>query len=278
MNRFLSGSAKAALVLSLSMLTFIGAARVTYAAESSVTSQVKEAAKVLAPTGKLRVGLYPGSPNSLLKGVNGASDVGMGFELGAALAKYLNVPFDPIIFAKNGDVLAAAKEGKIDFVFVNATPAREQYLSFAAPILLSEQSYLVGPKCEVRSIKEIDRPFMKIGVAGGSTSEAVLPGLLKNAKLISTKNMKEAEQMLLSGELDAFATNKGILYDLAGKVPGAVVLDETWGQEQIAIGVPKGRESAMPVLENFTKDMRSGNFVPEAMQRAGMRGVKLNRP
>jgi len=247
------------------------------ATEKLTSAQISQATATLAPTGKLRVGLYPGSPDSLIQSDGPDGNKGMGFEIGRALAKYLNIPFEPIIFPKNGDVLAAAKEGKIDFVFVNATPVRAEFLDFVEPTIFSEQSYLVGPKCEIRSIAEIDRPYMKIGVSGGSTSQAVLPTILKNAMLVPTKSLKETEQMLISGEIDAFATNKGILFELADKIPNTVVLDGAWGLERIAIGIPKGRSTGLPVIAEFSKEILADGLVAEAVKRAGMRGVKLNK-
>ena len=117
---------------------------------------------------------------------------------------------------------------------------------------------------------------MKIGVSGGSTSQAVLPTILKNATLVPTKSLKETEQMLISGEIDAFATNKGILFELADKIPHTVVLDGAWGLERIAIGIPKGRSSGLPVIAQFSKEILAQGLVAGAVKRAGMRGVKLN--
>lgn len=247
-----------------------------FSTEKLTTAQMAQATATLAPTGKLRVGLYPGSPDSLIQSEGPDGNKGMGFEIGRALAKYLNVPFEPIIFPKNGDVLAAAKEGKIDFVFVNATPVRAEFLDFVEPTIFSEQSYLIGPKSEIRSMAEIDRSNVKVGVSGGSTSQAVLPTILKNAKLIPTKSLKETEQMLASGEIDAFATNKGILFELADKIPNTVVLDGAWGLERIAIGIPKGRAEGLPVIAQFSKEILADGLVGNAVKRAGMRGVKLN--
>jgi len=65
--------------------------------------------KALAPTGRLRVGLYPGSPGSLMVGDTPDKNRGLGFELGRAFAQFLDVPFEPIIFATNGEILAQAK-------------------------------------------------------------------------------------------------------------------------------------------------------------------------
>lgn len=268
--------AKVSLIILLQCFA-LGSAGPAFATEKVTTAQIAQATTLLAPTGRLRVGLYPGSPDSLIQSDNPQDNKGMGFEIGRALAKYLNIPFEPVVFPKNGDVLAAAKEGKIDFVFVNATPVRAEYLDFVAPIIFSEQSYLAGPKCEIRSIAEIDRPYMKIGVSGGSTSQAVLPTILKNAQLIPTKSLKETEQMLLSGEIDAFATNKGILFELADKIPGTVVLDGAWGLERIAIGIPKARAQALPVIAQFSQEILASGLVEQAVKRAGMRGVKLNQ-
>jgi polar amino acid transport system substrate-binding protein len=275
MMSYLSRVAKIFLIIAVPAFVLLGA-RQAVSAEKLTSAQITQATATLAPTGKLRVGLYPGSPDSLIQSDGPEGNKGMGFEIGRALAKYLNVPFEPIIFPKNGDVLAAAKEGKIDFVFVNATPVRAEFLDFVAPTIFSEQSYLVGPKCEIRSISEIDRPFMKIGVSGGSTSQAVLPTILKSATLIPTKSLKETEQLLLSGEIDAFATNKGILFELADKIPNTVVLDGAWGLERIAIGIPKGRSDGLPVIAQFSNAIIAEGLVADAVKRAGMRGVKLN--
>ena len=275
MMSYLSRVAKTFLIITLQVIC-LGNAGNARAAETLTTAQITQLAATLAPTGKLRVGLYPGSPDSLIQSDGPEGNKGMGFEIGRALANYLNVPFEPIVFPKNGDVLAAAKEGKVDFVFVNATPVRAEFLDFVEPTIFSEQSYLVGPKCEIRSISEIDRPYMKIGVSGGSTSQAVLPTILKNATLIPTKSLKETEQMLLSGEIDAFATNKGILFELADKIPNTLVLEGAWGLERIAIGIPKGRSSGLPVIAQFSKEILAQGLVADAVKRAGMRGVKLN--
>ena len=275
MRTYIARMIKILFVLCLPVFVLFAAGHAR-AAEKLTTAQMAQATATLAPTGKLRVGLYPGSPDSLIQSEGPDGNKGMGFEIGRALAKYLNVPFEPIIFPKNGDVLAAAKEGKIDFVFVNATPVRAEFLDFVEPTIFSEQSYLVGPKSEIRSMAEIDRSNVKVGVSGGSTSQAVLPTILKNAKLIPTKSLKETEQMLASGEIDAFATNKGILFELADKIPNTVVLDGAWGLERIAIGIPKGRAEGLPVIAQFSKEILADGLVGNAVKRAGMRGVKLN--
>jgi len=230
--------------------------------------------QLLAPTGKLRVGVYPGSPNSMIVGSTPDKNAGVGFELGRAFAQYLGVPFEPVVYQMNGEVLTAAKEKKVDFVFTNATPVRAEYIDFVEPVLLIEQSYIVSTNSKIKKIDDIDVPGVKVGVSAGSTSQATLPKLLKNATFVVTPNLQIAEQKIKSGEIDAFATNKAILFELADRLPNSTVLTGAWGYEKISAGLPKGREQGLALLAKFSEEMRQKGFVNEAAARAGLRGLK----
>jgi tripartite-type tricarboxylate transporter receptor subunit TctC len=47
--------------------------------------------------------------------------------------------------------------------------------------------------------------------------------------------------MLQQGRIEVFATNKGILFEMADELPGAQVLPGRWGFENLTIAIPKGR-------------------------------------
>lgn len=231
--------------------------------------------QMLAPAGCLRVGLYPGSPGSLIEGDTPESNRGLGFELGQAFAHYLGVTFAPVIFATNGEILAQAKQGQLDFVFVNATPVRAEYLALAAPLLFTDQSYLVGPRCFVQKIEDIDMKGIRVGVSAGSTSEATLPTLLRSAQVVSTQSLQDVVHLLSSGEIDAFATNKTILSELADSIQGSRVLEGAWGRESIAIGIPKVRMPALSVVTEFCSFVKESGLLAQAVRRAGMRGAQM---
>ena len=230
---------------------------------------------VLAPTGRLRVGLYPGSPASFLGAQGELPERGLGFELGRAFATFLSIPFEPVLFQTNGEILSAVRQELLDLVLVNATPVRAQYLALAEPVLFTDQTYLVGPDCVVRSIGQIDRAGVRIGVSAGSTSEATLPRLLKQATVVATHGLDQVVNLMREGKLDAFATNKTILSELADRLPGAVILDGAWGTENIALGIPKHREAALDVLKQFSQTAQASGLVEQAIRRAGMRGARL---
>jgi polar amino acid transport system substrate-binding protein len=80
-----------------------------------------EARLILAPSGVLRAGLYPGTPTSILPDAGSGEPRGVGYDLGKELARRLGVPYEPVVFAKNAEVLAAVKSGEVDVAFTNAT-------------------------------------------------------------------------------------------------------------------------------------------------------------
>jgi polar amino acid transport system substrate-binding protein len=255
--------------VALLLALFAGCATVATAPDLS-------AVRALAPSGKLRVGLYPGTPTSIIGEPTSGNANGIGFELGRALAERAGVSFEPVVFPRNADVLAAAKLGIVDMVFTNATPARMNDMDFSPTVLQIEQGYLVPAGSAIRAFDEIDRTGVRVGVSEGSTSEATLSRELRNAKVVRTSSLKTAIEMLSSGQLDAFATNKATLFEMSEALPASRVLDGRWGLESFAIGIPKGHEAAMPLVRAFVSDAKANGVLTGAVERAGLRGTVLS--
>jgi polar amino acid transport system substrate-binding protein len=86
-------------------------------------------------------------------------------------------------------------------------------------------------------------------------------------------SLADASRALSEGRLDAFATNKAILFEMSDGIPGSRVIGN-WGAESIAFGVPKGRPAALAYVERFVEEERRNGGVAAAAQRAGLRGLK----
>jgi polar amino acid transport system substrate-binding protein len=231
-----------------------------------------EVRTALAPTGKLRVGVYLGSPTSLVRDAAGEAR-GVSVDLGRALAQRLGVPYEQVEFARLALVLDALKAGSVDFTVTNATPARAAEMAFTEPLVNLELGLLVMPGSRVTAVDGVDRPGIRVGVAQGSTSQATLSRQLQQAQVVAAPSLKAAAEMLARGEIDCFATNKGILWEMADGLPGARILDGRWGLEHLAIAVPKGRDAGMAYLREFARDARESGLVQRAAQRAGLRGT-----
>jgi polar amino acid transport system substrate-binding protein len=231
---------------------------------------------VLAPTGKLRVGVYPGSPTSLVKSASGDSR-GVSVDIGQLFARRLGVPYEQVEFARLASVLDALKAGQVDFTITNATPARSADMNFSAPLVELELGYLVMPAARVRALADVDQPGIKVGVSQGSSSQAALTLQLTQAQVVPAPSLKVAAEMLSKVQIDTFATNKAILFEMADGLPGAKVLDGRWGLEQLAIAIPKGREDGMPFVRRFADDVKADGSVQRAAERAGLRGTVTAR-
>lgn len=236
-------------------------------------SGVVAEAAILAPTGRLRVALYPGTPTSILPGANGTEARGVGHDLGRALATRLGVVFEPVVYAKNADVLAAVKSGAADIAFTNASPARAKEMDFSPPYLDIELGYLVAPGAAIADIAGIDRPGVRVAVTAGSTSDSVLSRDLKAATVLRATTVGEGIRLLVSGAAEAYATNKSTLFEMADAVPGGRVLAGNWGLERHAIAIPKGREAGLPFLRDFVDQAKREGTVAAAIAHAGLRGA-----
>jgi polar amino acid transport system substrate-binding protein len=230
--------------------------------------------ELLAPDGKLRVGLYLGSPTSILRDSGSSEARGVGHDLGMALARRLGVAFEPVVFPANAQLLEAVRAGRVDVVFTNATPERAGYLDFTPTVLEVEQGYLVPSGSRIANAADVDRPGVRVGVSQGSTSQKVLGSDLKHAAVVPAPTLQAAREWLSAGKLDAYATNKAILFEMGERLPGSKVLDGRWGVEHFALGIPKGRERAMPYLGRVVGAMASDGEVDRAVERAGLRGTR----
>ena len=223
--------------------------------------------------GQAASGSVPGQSHVDHRGFHAGGARGVGHDLGRELARRLAVPFEPVVFPKNADVLAAVKSGQVDVTFTNATAARAKDMDFSAPLLEVEQGFLVAPASPVAALAEVDRTGMRVGVSEGSTSESVLSREFRHAVIVRAPTIKDAIGMLSAGKLDAFATNKAILFEMSDDLPGSRVLDGRWGLERFAFGIPKGRDQGLDFMNRFVQEANAEGLVTRAVDRTGLRGT-----
>ena len=227
----------------------------------------------LAPNGQLRVGVYRGSPSSYLQGTASEPDRGVGFMLGRSAADVLGVTFKPIIFSKNADVLAALDASEVDLVFTNATPARASVIAFTSALLDVEKSILVPGDSTHSNLEQIHSLPLRIGINVGSTTGIELQPLYPNAELVPVATLAVAARQLACGDLDGFATNKAILFELADQMQDARVLPGAWGYEHFALGTSVSHLAGREFLSHFAKLAQINGRLYEAIAFSRLRGT-----
>jgi len=259
------------IAFAISMVAMLPLANAAWAGEP-------EPRDILAPSGTLRVGLYTGTPTSILPDPKVGGPKGVGYDLGRALAEKLGVPYEPVVFSKNAEVLEAVRTGKVDAAFTNASAARAKVMDFGPFYLESELGYLVQQGSPVVVLADVDVAGRRVGVTEGSSSDAALSRDLKQATIVRVATVTLAAEMLAAGQLDVFATNKATLYELAEKAPGSKVLDGQWGVERHAIAIPKGREQGLAFIGRFTEQAKAQGTVTAAIARSGLRAAAVAPP
>jgi polar amino acid transport system substrate-binding protein len=227
----------------------------------------------LAPAGALRVGVYRGSPSSIIEGPGPQDAKGVGYDLGRELAAALGVEFKSVVFPANAPLLKAVAAGTVDVTFTNSTAARAKEMDFSQSFLAVGKSFLVPANSPLKTIADAVKPGLRIGVSKGSSTSKELIELYPSIKTVEIDTLKAAGEMLAKGEIDAFATNNAILYQLSEGVPGSKVLPGHWGIERFGAAIPKGREAGMPFLRDFIGKAKADGSVEKAVARAGLRGT-----
>ena len=247
---------------------------------SAAEPEMTEVRQILAPTGALRVALYPGTPTSVVS----ATDLrGVGYELGKSAGPASGRwTFKPVIFAKNADVLDAIKTGTADVAFTNCLGAARRRYGF--------HSALSGDRTGFSGVGEIlHRDGIGSGPSGragrgltsaNSSSDATLSHDLEaGCKLVRAETVASGIQMLAAGGLDVYATNKATLFEMADRLPGARILDGSWGMERHAFAHTQGTaERGLGYARAFVADVVASGLVTQAADRAGLRGAVAGPP
>ncbi|HYE93673.1 MAG TPA: transporter substrate-binding domain-containing protein [Terriglobales bacterium] len=234
---------------------------------------VPEARAALAPTGKLRVGLYLGNPLSVVRDPATQEMKGMSLELGREMARRLGVPFEPVIFPSVGAVMDATKSGQWDIAFFLVNPARVKDVDFSPAIVELELGYLVAQGSSIATLADVDRKGVRVAVTEKSQADVLLSASLKQVSLVRAQSLPAMVQRVKAGEADAIAANKTILHELSAQLQGSRILDGRFAAERLAMAIPKGRDAGVAYARQFVQQAKSEGLVRAALERAGARGA-----
>jgi polar amino acid transport system substrate-binding protein len=227
----------------------------------------------VAPTGKLRVAFFS-APLYAIKDPATGELKGVAVDLGKELARRSGVPFEPVSYAGVPALIGGAKSGEWDVALTGIDAARAAAMDFSAPYMEIEQGYLVRAGVPIATALDVDKAGIRVGVLDKSAADNLLSRTLKNATLVRANSVAELNALLVSGKADVIALGKTGLFAAAGKLPGSRVLDGSILVEPIAMGVPKGRDSAAAAyVGKFVEEAKAEGLVKSAIERAGLRGV-----
>jgi len=232
----------------------------------------------LAPTGVLRAAINL-SNFLLVTGKSASGDPeGVAPDMAREIAGRLGVPVKYVPFPRPGELADAATKDVWDIGLIGAEPARAEQITFTPAYVEIESTYLVPAGSPIKSIADVDRPGVRIAIAGRAAYDLYLSRNLKHAELVRANSIDASYELFVKDKLDALAGLKPRLLSDVEKLPGARILDGNFTTVQQAIGTPKKNTTAAKFLREFVEEAKTSGLVAKLIERHKVRGLSVAPP
>jgi polar amino acid transport system substrate-binding protein len=239
------------------------------------SAQATSAAATLCPTGTLRAALIASNPVLVTRHADGTFG-GVSVAVARALAGRLGVPIELKPYDNPARYNESLATDDWDVGLAARDPARAEHLAFSATFMEVDNGYVARSGAAPSSADEVDRPGVRIAVAQGSAPHNVLRRLIKNAEIVAVPGgLEAAREALASGKADVYGENSHLAHRIADSLPGARVLPGRFNVVEMAIGVRKRAASVLPVIDEFVNRIRADDTIKQAINAAGLRGVRV---
>jgi len=257
-------------VLRWMALLMVAVASPAFAQKASLA----EALRDLAPTGTLRAAINFGNSVLAQKGEDGAPR-GVSVDLATELAKRLGVPVAFVPFEAAGKVFEGAKAGVWDIGFMAIEPVRSADITFTAPYVIIEGTYMVRQDSPFTGVGDVDKPGVRIAVGLGSAYDLYLTRTIKSAELLRARTGGGSAmiEMFVADRLDVAAGVRQQLDAYAKDHPEMRVMPGHFQEIRQAMGMPRvegqPRAAGAAYLADFVEEMKTSGFVADALKRSG---------
>lgn len=172
------------------------------------------------------------------------------------------VPFDKLL-----DTLLS---GKADMVIscMTIVPERNLKVAFVGPYALSGQSVMTTVKksLTMASLKDLNRPDVRLAVPRGTTSEQLARNELPKANLLPAANMDEAVKLLIADKVTAVISDSAACaYAVLRYADKNLVATPPFTNEPLGIAIMPNDPHLVNFLGNFLVTLK-GNNVLDALQ------------
>jgi polar amino acid transport system substrate-binding protein len=237
-----------------------------------------EVARIMAPSGTLRVAINLGNPVLAQPGPAGQGPRGVSVDLATEIARRLGVPAQLTTYPAAGRVTDALRENAWDLAFLAIDPQRAQGILFTAPYVVIEGAYLVRQDSPIRANEDVDRPGIRVAVGRGSAYDLFLTRTLRHATIVRAPTSPASLELFRADSLEVAANVKQPLLAYARANPDVRVLPGRFQVIEQAVGIPQGREAAMPWLRAFVEEAKASGFVARGLAASGQTDAEVAPP
>ena len=203
---------------------------------------------------------------------------GVSAALAREVARRLNLPITHLTYDAAGKVTDAGRQGAWDLCFLAIDPVRSQGISFTAPYVVIEGTYMVAQASPLTDTASVDRAGVRVAVGRGSAYDLYLTRTLRQAQLLRAPSSPEAIEQFRRDGLEAVAGVTQPLVEYARTHPGFRVIPGRFMAIEQAVGIPQGRQAALPWLRAFVEEMKANGFVARALAESGQGDAAVAPP
>ncbi len=194
----------------------------------------------------------------------------MGYEI-ELLIRFANqygysLRFDSYNFS---GMIAAVSSGKADIAAstISVTEERKESMLFSDPtfdnrvVLIMKGEY--APAETTKSIADYNQPGVRIALPQGSASQSYAERYFDKAELVYFTNNSDLTAALKAGKVDAIAHDNLTCVFAQDEVEGSEVLQDSFGDISICVGLPKNRADLQAQINELIKGWKSDGTLDE---------------
>jgi polar amino acid transport system substrate-binding protein len=230
----------------------------------------------LVRAGKVRFGTFP---PQYTKDAAGGKLKGPLVEVMRALAAHMGLSAELIELPNPSGLVECLRSGACDIGSLGFDPARaDQVGGFTPPFMQVEFTYLVPVGFSAANVADIDRLGVRVAVVRNHASTLALSRVARHAEQIIAETPDAAFDLLRNGHVHAWASVRPALLDYRAKLSGSRVLEDSYGENFLALVVPKGHDARLAYISEFIEQAKASGAVQRAIDRAGEPGYRVAGP
>lgn len=235
---------------------------------------LEKVAKQLAPGGVLRTGINMANFLLVTGETSDGQPDGVSPDMAHALAAELGLKATMVPFKGPGELADAIANDAWDIGNIAAEPERAKTIQFSSAYCEIQATYMLHPDSAAKfsDISDIDQPGVQIAVKERAAYDLWLTDNLKHAELVRVASIDESFEVFAERKLPVLAGLRPALQTQREKLPGAVLLDDSFTAVQQSIGCRPGNPEVAAFIADFVKRSIAEGRVAELIEKHGVTG------
>jgi polar amino acid transport system substrate-binding protein len=215
----------------------------------------------------LRVGINMSNFLLVNKDSTFSNPKGLSPDIGALLAKELDLQCQFISFKNPGELADATDQNKWDVGNFAFEKKRAEIIDFSNPYINIDANFIMRKDNKISKNEEVDTKNLKIAVVNRSAYDLWLSDNFKNAKIVRAKTIIESHKLFNEGKADVLAGLKPKLVEELEANKNLKIIDKPFTFIKQSIGIKKGSIEVTKFLNNFILKIISEGTIERLLKK-----------